>query len=202
MDSSHPSGSKSLQTDSLSDLEEGEIREISSVNSDRLYGLFSSKKDRNFWTRSKKRAKQAAVWALANRLQVSVAAQEGQIARQEGRIARLSQELSTEAGSVAALRDSLESERLRASELEAELRSTEWRLVSTERKLYVVTQRPSKDRVIEFLRTAVLPSNGGDVPLDSTGGARDSEHLLGCCPQEASGGFGPDQGTVRPGVGT
>ena len=190
-------GSTCLRRDLLSDLEEGEIRDnsLSASNSDRLYGLFSSKKERNFWTRSKKRAKQSAVWTLANRLQVSVATQ-------EGRIARLSQELSTESGTSASLRDYLESERLRASELEAELRSTEWRLISTERKLYVTTQRPSTERVIDFLRTAILPSDGGDVPLNFTDGTRDPEHLLGRHTQETSGGLGTDQGSIQQGDST
>lgn len=168
LDCAHQSKETKLEFQS-SELEEGEIPpDVHDPHPFDLPVTFRSKKDRNHWTRIKRKAKRAACRVVANDLQKSVL-------EQECRIAKLKRELGDEATELAAVRASLAEERQRNSELSADLRSAEWNLISTERKLYVTTKPFPKERVLQFLKTSVLPSDGGDVPRDAPCWTRDPQ---------------------------
>ena len=126
----------------FTELEEGEIPQECLSNIP-----ISSKSHKNFLARSRKRAYKKAVW----------------LHRQDDRISRLSRELAAEVAVTSELRTVISQERLRNSELEAELRSAEWNLYSTERKLYVKTKPFPKERVLHYLATALQPDGDTDV---------------------------------------
>lgn len=116
-------GSPFEQVGSLSvpigELEEGEIPQ------ECFPKIPISRKSRNnFGRRQRKRALKKAARLL----------------RPDDRIASLSGELASEVAVSSGLQSVLSQNHLRISELEAELRSAEWDLLSTERKLYDETK--------------------------------------------------------------
>jgi hypothetical protein len=132
------------------ELEEGEIPQVLPTDN----SVTNGKKHRNFLTRSRRTAVRKALWELAN--------------SQSLRLTRLSQELAVECAASSDLRSSLKDEQHRNSQLAAELRTTEWKLTSTERKLYVTRKPFPKERVLHFLKTA-LPPDVDDIPFQAPG---------------------------------
>ena len=132
----------------ISDLEEGEIpQQCATANA-----IVFSKKHRNFLDRARRRAFKKAV----------------RLNRQDDRVLRLSRELASEVAVTSELRTVISQDQLRISELEAELRSAEWKAISTERKLYVKTKPFPKERVLHYLATALRPDGNPDVLCETS----------------------------------
>ena len=139
------------------DLEDGEVVQDAGQLIDS--GNLVENRQRNFEIRSKKRSKRHAAIVEANQRRQAA----------DDLAAQLESELAERRSQNDLLRASLESEERRRQQLEKELHDTEWKLISTERKLYVTSQprNAAFDRVRHFLLTAEPPSDGDEFPCDA-----------------------------------